>query len=195
MRILAEWLTDYIVREEAIKEDERKEFIYGFQTALEILLCIIISCILSYTLGMFKEGILFAIIFIPLRSYAGGLHLDNYWSCLLLSCLTFGTILVVSRFTNLRVEISFLGTIILLEAIWHMYPVENANRIIDEKEDIHFKRKLKHFLFMDLIIAIIYFIFKKETYLLVIFATLFMIAITMIIGKCKNLVSKNKISD
>lgn len=191
MKILAEKLTDYIVREGAIKEDEREIFIYGFQTAFEIFFCIFISCMLSYVLGVVKEGILFSIIFIPLRSYAGGLHLSNYWTCLLLSCLTFVGILVLSKFLNVEALVSFLGILFLLGMVLHLYPVENVNRVIDEKENVHFKMKLKKFVRIDLIISTFFLIFRKDTYLLVILTTLFMIVVTMFIGKYRNL--KNKL--
>lgn len=179
-------LTDYVIRKGVIKEEERSMYEYGFVITLEMGLSLIISFFIAYMLHMTVEGILFFVIFIPLRSYAGGLHLDCYWSCLTLSCLTFSVILLITEFVKLPTYIGFVIFISLELLVYYLYPVENVNRQVDIEEDKFFKKRLKVFLFTDLLIASICVVLGRDTYLVLIMATFFMVTITMILGKYKN---------
>ena len=135
---------------------------------------------------MFGEGILFFIIFAPLRSYAGGLHLEKYHSCLVLSCLTFSGVLLGVRYIQLPVWISFVALLILETIVYVLYPVENINRRVDKEEDGYFRERLKLFLSIDMTIAVIGVILNNTRTLILITVTFFMVAITMLIGKVKN---------
>lgn len=186
MKRLAKALSEYVVHKGVVKEEEYSIYEYGFLIALEIILSLLISLGIAYALHMVVEGILFFIIFIPLRSYAGGLHMEHYWTCLLLSCLTFTAILIVGKFVNLPVFASFLMLVPLMAGVWFMHPVENVNREVDEDEARYFKKQLRNFLLMDTIIAAFCMTFKKEVYLVTITATFFVVAATMVLGKLKN---------
>lgn len=179
-------LADYVIQKGMIGEDERNIYEYAFQVFFEIGLCILISSIIAGILGMMMEGVLFFIIFIPLRSYAGGLHLESYCSCLCLSCLTFSVILLICKAWYIEAGISFFILLILILGSWMMYPVENANRKVDIEENIYFEKRLRKFLHFDLLIAIICLLANKDRYLLLCMVTFFMVDITMIIGKIKN---------
>lgn len=190
MKKLAVLLTDYVIKKGVIEKTERNLYEYGFQVSLEIGLCILICSVIAGILGMVMEGILFFIIFIPLRSYAGGLHLDNYWSCLFLSCLTFSVILMICKTWYIEAYVSFFILSVLILSVWILYPVENVHRDVDEKENLYFRKKLKVYLLIDLIISIACMAVHKETYLLLCVVTFFMVVITMLIGKMKNKLQK-----
>lgn len=79
MNGIARILTDYVIYKGMVKEEERSIYEYGFVVAMETGLSLIIIFFVAGILHMVVEGILFFIVFIPLRSYAGGLHLEHYW--------------------------------------------------------------------------------------------------------------------
>lgn len=187
---MAIFLTDYVIKKGVIEKTESNLYKYGFQVLLEMGLCILICSAIAGALGMGMEGILFFIIFIPLRSYAGGLHLDNYWSCLFLSCLTFSVILMICKTWRIEAYISFFILLLLILFVWILYPVENVNRDVDEKENLYFRKKLRRYLLLDLIISIACMVVHKETYLLLCMVTFFMVVVTMLIGKMKNKIKK-----
>ena len=97
MERIARLLTKYVIKKGMIREEEQEVYTFGFLSALEMGLSIIVSLFLAAMLHMLFEGILFFVIFIPLRSYAGGLHLEKYWSCFVLSCLTFCAVLCLVK--------------------------------------------------------------------------------------------------
>lgn len=187
MKRLEEVLTDYVIQKGMVKEEDRELYEYGFTMTIEVGLFVLSSLLVSLYLHMFMEGILFFLIFAPLRSYAGGLHLDKFHSCFILSCLTFSGILLIVRYVHIPMLFSFIALIILEVAVYTLYPVENINREVDSEENRFFKKRLKIFLVIDLLLAIICAVLKKECYVFLISVTFFMIVITMILGKYKNM--------
>lgn len=186
MNKLAKILANYVIQKGAVKEDEKTVYEYGFLITLEAVLCLITCFGISLILHTISECILFFIIFIPLRSYAGGLHLDNYWSCFSLSCLTFFAIMMIDKYFDFPTYFTFVAFLLLAMAVYNMYPVENINREVDTDEDKQFKKRLQQFLVIDSIMAIIFFVLKRNTYMQTITMTFLMVTITMAIGKHKN---------
>lgn len=186
MAKLYKGLADYIIRKGMAEESDREMYEYAFEIAAEMGLFAATCIVIALCLQMFWEGILFFALFIPLRSYAGGLHMETFTSCFFMSCLAFSGVLLAARY--IEIPGSFLIiTLILLELIvYRLYPVENANRAVDEEENAYFKKKLKKFLLLDYAIAVICLISKNDKYLLVVTATFLLIIITMIAGKYKD---------
>lgn len=187
MKRIAEVLTDYVIQKGMIKEEDRELYEYGFMMTIEAGLFVLSSLFVSIYLHMVKEGILFFLIFAPLRSYAGGLHLDRFYSCFALSFLTFSGILLIVRHIRIPMLLSLIGLVVLEIAVYALYPVENINREVDSEENSFFKMKLKLFLVIDFVIAIICAVLKNECFVFLIAVTFFIIVITMALGKYKNI--------
>lgn len=185
MKSLARILAEYVFNKGMITKEECQEYEYGFVIAMEKGLSLIISLCIAVLMNAIVEAILFFIIFIPLRKYAGGLHLSKYSYCLILSCLTFSAVMYISKFLQIDSSIALLLIICMDLLIIVMYPVENINRDVDEKENIFFKKRLERNLLINLVIAMVCILFNKRHYLLVIVGTLVMITSTMYIGKIK----------
>lgn len=183
---IAKGLTDYVIRKGMVDEADRGIYEYGFTITIEVGLFALVSLFMTLCLHMFAEGVLFFIIFAPLRSYAGGLHLEKYLSCFVLSCLTFSGILLVVRYVQIPIYFSLIAFFLLEIVVYALYPVENANREVDSEEDIYFRKKLKLFLILDILIAVVCVALKKDGYILMITATFLMVAVTMMLGKYKN---------
>ena len=185
MNKIAILFTDYIIKKGMIEEADHDTYTYGFVRVLETGLSIICSLCIAALLGMIIEGILFFLIFIPLRSYAGGLHLEKYWSCFILSCLNLCTVLLIVKFLHVNIYLSFSLLTFFIFLVYFLYPVENKNRMVKADENEFFKMKLKRYLCLDVILAVFFMIIKKDDYLLMIAATFFMIAVTMVLGSVK----------
>ena len=166
MRKVAKLLTDYVIKKSMVDEADREVYEYGFVITLEVGLFLVASLFIALKLDMVLEGIFFFVIFSPLRSYAGGLHLEKFWICFVLSCLTYITTLEVF--------------------VYVLYPVENRNREINEEENKCFKIKLMKYLCLDFFIGIVCTIFEKDSYFLELNIIFLIVVITMLIGKCRN---------
>lgn len=185
MKKFTKLLTNYVIRKGMADETDREIYEYGFQITMELGIFVFFCVLLSLITGMIKEGILFFIIFAPLRSYAGGLHLEKYASCLVLSCLTFGGILLLVKYIEVPAALSLILLFALELAVYLLYPVENINRKVDEEENVYFKKKLRIFLIADMMIAIVCLAVGSGSMLFLITATFLMITVTMFIGKYK----------
>jgi accessory gene regulator B len=187
MKKVVRLLADYVISKGLVEEEDRAIYEYGFTITIEVGLFILFCLFTTLYLHMFIEGILFLVIFAPLRSYAGGLHLEKYHSCFILSCFTFLGILFAVRYIRTPIWFSFVSLLILATIIYLLYPVENINRKVDKDEDRYFKKKLKLFLFMDTIMAVACIILNNSRALFLIAVTYLVVAITMLMGKhCNN---------
>lgn len=186
MTRLAKRLTNYVIHKGMVNEDDRNIYEYGFEITIEVGLFMFFCFFSALCLRMLLEGILFFIIFAPLRSYAGGLHLKKYYRCFALSCLTFLGVLLLVRYIQLPMEISFIALLILSMFVYLLYPVETINRKVDDEENRYFRRKLRCFLLVDIIIAVVFIILKYTSELFLITITFAVVVITMLIGKSRN---------
>lgn len=80
MEYLSHRLTDYILKKEIIKQDSYDIYQYGFQCFLEVSVSTICSIVIALLLHMLPECLFFFLLFIPMQSFSGGLHLKTYFS-------------------------------------------------------------------------------------------------------------------
>ena len=186
MEKVAKVLADYVIRKGMVDEETRNIYEYGFTVTIEVGLFVLFCLLMTLYLHMYMQGILFFIIFAPLRSYAGGLHLEKYHSCFVLSCLTFSGVLLIVRYIQFPIWISFITLFILEIVVYALYPIENINRKVDREEDRYFRKKLKLFLLIDMIIAVACIILNNNGALFLITDTFLVVVITMLMGKYKN---------
>lgn len=186
MKRTASYLTDYVIRKGVIKEEEREVYEYGFQRVLETAINLLISLLIAAALHKIVEGILFFLVFVPLRSYAGGLHLEHYWSCLLLSCFTYFVILLTAEYLTISIFLMIPSILLSAMLIWILYPVENKNRTIDTDEVIQFRKRLKWYFLLDSILMFLCAFLGREDHLALLLLTLLLVAVTMLLGKVKN---------
>ena len=186
MRKVAKLLTDYVIKKSMVDEADREVYEYGFVITLEVGLFLVASLFIALKLDMVLEGIFFFVIFSPLRSYAGGLHLEKFWICFVLSCLTYITTLLVVKNLCSHEFVSLIVLFALEVFVYVLYPVENRNREINEEENKCFKIKLMKYLCLDFFIGIVCTIFEKDSYFLELNIIFLIVVITMLIGKCRN---------
>lgn len=111
MEKIAERLAKRLVRENLISESMVEIYQYGIVRLLEIGGAVLTGFLICLSMGMLKEGIIFFLFFIPLRSYLGGFHMEKYWQCYIMSCFTLFAVLVITKMVSLDVRVS-VGLII-----------------------------------------------------------------------------------
>ena len=81
MKYFSEKLTSYIVKSGAVPEESYEIYQYGFQIGLEMLSCLLACFGIAVYLHMIPEFVVFTGIFMLLRTYAGGVHLNSFGTC------------------------------------------------------------------------------------------------------------------
>ncbi len=185
MNFLSKKLTEYILEKGIIEKYNYEIYQYGFQIFLELSLNILCSIIIAVILDMKIECIFFFLFFIPLRSYNGGLHMDRYLSCFLLSCTTLTlTLLIVKHFTIGPIFSYFLYAISVFIIII-TGPINHPNREVNSEENIRFKAKSNITLALGFIISITFLLLSNHRYLFLEALVYALVSSTLLIGRLK----------
>jgi len=185
MQRLAVTLTKYIFKKGIISAENYDVYLYGFQSFLEILLNVICSIFIALFLHMEIECILFFLFFIPLRSYNGGFHLENYYACLFFSCLTLVCILLIVKYYCFNIIATFILFFVSMVLSKLLGAVNHPNRPVNKEENIFFRKKSDITFITSTFIAIIFVLFKQNRYLLLESLVYLLFFFTLLIGKIK----------
>ena len=105
-----------------------------------MLCCFVVCLSIAIYLHMIPEFIVFTGIFMLLRTYAGGVHLNSFGGCFICSVV----VQTVSLFIGNKYQFSVgnAWSIILISAvlIWKFAPVESISRELDRDEMEHCKK-------------------------------------------------------
>lgn len=183
MEKLATKLTEYILSKDAISEENYDIYVYGFTCFLEIFVFFISCLIIGICLGMFFECIIFLCIFTPLRSYAGGFHLNKFLHCYLLSCFILAGSLLLVKFFAIPDYIALIGCILFPIVLFLIGPINHPNRPVNEEENSVFKRKTNIILVLCILLSIILYLTKSSRYLFLEFITFADLIISSLIPK------------
>lgn len=140
MRRLSEKLTGYVIKAGAVSEELYAVYQYGFQIGLEMLCCFVVCLSIAIYLHMIPEFIVFTGIFMLLRTYAGGVHLNSFGACFICSVVVQTASLFISN--KYQFSVGSAWSIILISAvlIWKFAPVESISRELDRDEMEHCKK-------------------------------------------------------
>lgn len=183
MEKLSNILTDYIIKKNIISNDSSEIYKYGFQMGLEMFFSMLIGLITAIYMHMLVQYIVMLVIFILLRSYAGGLHLDTYIKCFICSYIVQLGILLWTGYIQYPESVSIILILLTGLFILRLAPVENINRPVDIEEQHYFEKKLKKVLCFIFIVAIIFTICNLNEYATLLVNTMIVVTISMIIGK------------
>lgn len=185
MEKIAQRLTRYLIERDIILKEKRCIYQYGFQIGLEVTINTIISICIAIMFNMVVETLVFFFVFILLRSYAGGLHLNSYMKCLIGSCLSLTGLLYVVGNIDLDNVLSEIIVVVSLVMINCLSPVIDSNRPVSDDMLIVFAKKLKTSLFIIFLLSFFLFYFNFDRILLMVSCTTSFMIIVLILGKIK----------
>lgn len=178
MEHLAKKLTDYIYEKKIITEELVEIYQYGFQCFLEMSVSTICSIIIALFLGMLPECLFFFLLFIPMRSYGGGLHMKTYFACFI---LTFSLLAV--KYLTISIPISFALYLFAAILILVIGPVDHPNREVDAQENRTFIKRTYFTMLISFFLGL-FFIFTQNTRYMFLQAIVFVfISATSLIGR------------
>ncbi len=156
---LSECVTDFLLQQEIIKNEERYIYIYGIELIISSIINLFICLIISLWFKDFFNGLIFFISFSSLRRFTGGFHSKSFLRCNII----FAIIVVMTLLLNMYLSDIFdyvIVTVILITfsllIIILFSPVYNDNKRLTKQE-----RKL--FLIKSILVylthILIYFLF------------------------------------
>lgn len=185
MERTVDWVMRYIEAAYPLDKSQKEVLRFGIQSAMELTINLLASILIMCKMGMVREGILFFVIFIPIRTLAGGYHADTYLRCFVFSVATLIAVLEASVFIEMPTGAA-LGTIIVLAAvIGKIAPIVNDQRPVSKREYRIFSRKLKVVLLLVVLLGIYCRHRRYIRALHIVVFSLVLILITLLMGKIK----------
>lgn len=171
-----------------VDEDNVEIYAYGLEDFLHSLLSWGLFLAASLCINMFWQMLLFMLMHIPLRIYAGGLHFATRFRCLCVSVVIFAVVFTLPQFaTAVQLASVIIWTIVpCICVIWRLAPVEDLRKPLNSKERKHHgKVSLVLCLIGSAIVAITVFLhYYQMTYFLG--SAIIVVSLQLILGFIKN---------
>lgn len=176
-------LTDYIFKKGIIDEKSYEIYQYGFQCFLEVSASTICSVVIALLLHMFPECLFFFLLFIPMRSFSGGLHLKTFFSCFIGSCLILTSTLLIVKYITVPIPLSFMLYVFCSIIILITGPVDHPNREVDSQENRIFNRRTHFTLLFSFLLAVTFAVIGNTRYMFLQAIVFTFICLTSFIGR------------
>lgn len=148
----SEHIAKKLVEKNAISSENKPIYQYGIQQGLTIGLNIFTTFAIGLIFQMIIESFLFLAVYIPLRSFAGGVHAKTANRCYVYSTIMIIAVLLVIKFFPFGIFIGSCLSLINGTIIFLLAPVETANKKLDELEKQVYKKRARIILIIELVI-------------------------------------------
>lgn len=143
---IAEKMINWQIVKGNLTETDRNKYVYAYEILFNQLVNLSIAVVLAFVSHELIAVLLFLVIYIPLRKYAGGFHAENNEKCMIYSSLVIVCVIVLNKtlhdVTNAYESIMMICFLLMLAFIWHMAPIETKNKKLDELERRRCRRKV-----------------------------------------------------
>ncbi|MEJ8552731.1 accessory gene regulator B family protein [Tepidibacter sp. Z1-5] len=141
-------------------EDDLEIAKYGLNLFLMELYKLPIFLGLAYFLGIFKYSILSYLLFGFIRSNAHGIHMKNGKLCLFYSCISFFSVVYISKILLLHIIIKLFLSILMLYILYKYAPADTEQRPL--LNALTRKKKKKSSILVGIIYIIISLIYPTQ---------------------------------
>ena len=189
----ASYVTQILIDSGVIEEENCEVYHFGLEMAFAMFLNLITTIMIGLLFRMLLESIVFLLLFIPLRSYAGGFHASNHFKCYWLSQFSVIAVLcLVQHFKYFVISpfgISVAATCVVI--IFSCSPIPDLNRLYDEIEIYVFRKRARIVLLIELVVTAIFHLLEIRTYLAITICVYILVGCVILIGILKNCI-KNR---
>ncbi len=182
---ISAFITDTLIEGKVIKIEERNLYLYCFGTLTEMTANLVTTLIIGALLGKIVATLFFMLVFIPLRSTAGGYHCETAGKCYLLSMAVYLTVILTYDFISIiPLYVCVLICVIDFAAVMILSPVASPNKPFTVKEKTR-NRRISIALSLLYIMTILGMLNYKIIYAFVIIESLSADVVYMITGYIK----------
>ena len=159
---------------------------------LEMLICLFVCMSIAIYLHTIPEFLVSTGVFMFLRTYAGGVHLNSFKACF--TCSVAVQVMILQINNKYPLELFVAWGIILVSSIciWKLSPVENINHELEREEKEHCRKVTGKILGVILIAAGCCTTLGMKKYISLIALTALTVFISQCIGIIKYKVEKEK---
>lgn len=176
-------IAEQLIENGTIDPESKEIYSYGVEQALVMLMNIITTLIIGFCFDMIWQSIIFMIIYLPLRSFAGGYHASTVLRCYMLGIILTITYLIINKFIPDTDFVISIITVIASMIIFIFAPVETSNKPLDHTELSVYKKKTRIILLSDICIITILLAFDLHSIALCIGVALSVLSFMVILGR------------
>lgn len=192
---LSQFLTEKLLSNDTICDEEKELYIYGLFMLLSQLMFFIIACIFGVILNCIFESILFYIAFQFIRKFAGGYHAATETRCEIISTLSILACIIVIKLSK---TYDFQTVLLIVSSvsavcIFALCPLDTPEKPLSDKEFKYF-RKISWLILSIISIIVIISYFVRLKWLQIFFTpcclSLVLECILLVAGKLKKSADK-----
>lgn len=180
MKKITDKIIDLMLKQGYINTSQMGILSYGMALGFELLIGLICVCFILVLTQQFLFLVTFLIAFSALRFYSGGLHLEDFRACLVLSNLVL--LFVVYNKFNIQYLFEISGVWLLFVVIYFLPPKDSIKRKLSfqEKKKFFWRRNIILLIFLSLMM-----IFPKSDIALAILWAILVNACSLLLGHLK----------
>jgi len=146
-------VADRFVIDGVIKAEDKELYRFGVWFIFSALRDIATAVIIGFLFNSILSMLLFAVAFIPIRSYAGGYHAKTPQKCYLISLFMLVSVMLIPRLIHFTDVICIVLLAISSAVIFFLSPTETANKPLDEIELKVYRKRTLLLLTAELLIS------------------------------------------
>jgi len=175
-------IVDRMILDGTIEAEDKEIYEYGLTQGIIMIFNIVVTLLIGLMLHMFWETFIFLAVYMPLRSYAGGIHAKTQLRCFFYS---FGIVFLILGIIYYFPNGLLCNCILLLFSdvvICLFSPVESENKPLDEEEIFRYGKKAKQILLFYNAVTVITMILKYRLIYTSVSVTLATVSVTVLLG-------------
>jgi len=187
-QIAAKKTVDWLMQGGQVVDDDRRVYEFGLDKLFSSLVNFFFAVILGLVFGVFWQTVMFYIVYIMLRVYAGGYHAKKPLVCFFASIGILFPCVVAIRFYQIwRTPLVFWSLLLVsVVALAIVAPVEHKNKRLDVLEKTIYRRRLLRNLAIVTIGAITLAAFSQVDYAMAMLCGIMLSASVAIVGKMRS---------
>lgn len=177
-----------LVEKQIISRHEEDIYLYGLKSFFLIWVNFITALLIEFFTRRLIETIVFFIFFIPLRSYAGGYHTKNKFTCYCCSNFMLFSIICMPSIIQSYDVFWFIESLFIISniLIYKLAPLPNYNRTFDEMEHKVFRFRTRGILFVELIFILLLYILQQSYWIILTMFASITVAVLLILNILTN---------
>lgn len=124
-------IISYLVRQEVIPQEDAAVYAYGLQALFQTAACNGTMLLLAFATHHVIDTLIYWLIFLPLRKYAGGYHSTTPLRCYVLSVAVWTAVMAACRFTC--PPALWIITAVSAVVLWRFAPLPHPNNPVSTK--------------------------------------------------------------
>ncbi|MBO5056198.1 MAG: accessory gene regulator B family protein [Lachnospiraceae bacterium] len=140
MRYLATGIVKWLIRNEAITEEDGELYEYAAYSLLITLAPLFLATVIGCIIGSLTTSIVLILPFMVIRKFSGGFYAKHAWTCLCCSCGLLAVCFLAASEIRFHVWLGIIA-ICAVFCLIACSPVDSENRRLQPEEKKEYKQK------------------------------------------------------